>query len=71
MNGPENYAEAQKLLRELPTHGLHPETGLSRTETLAAAWVHATLASAAATIDAASHAGQSHVDFLSQWREVQ
>lgn len=50
MTGPEHYDEAQKLLAD-PNYG-EPK-GIGRSETIAAAQVHATLALAAATALAA------------------
>jgi hypothetical protein len=53
VTGPQHYREAERLLNMLPSHGLHPETGMTRDETFAAAQVHATLADTAARVDAA------------------
>ena len=53
MTGPEHYGEAQKLLAD-PNYG-EPK-GIGRSETIAAAQVHATLALAAATALAAASA---------------
>jgi hypothetical protein len=49
VTGPEHYREAERLLNLVPTHGLHPETGLTRSETFSTAHTHALLAIAAAT----------------------
>ena len=46
MTGPEHYAEAEKLLAD-PNYG--EPRGIRRSETVATAQVHATLALAAAT----------------------
>jgi hypothetical protein len=46
MNGPECYAEALRLMNELPAPDyISPNTGLDRAETFQAAQVYATLAS--------------------------
>ena len=52
MTGPEHYAEAEKLLAD-PNYG-EPK-GIARSETVAAAQVHATLALVAATALGAAH----------------
>lgn len=53
--GPEHYHDAEFLLCKLPVEDdlRNPDTGLTRSETLAAARVHATLALVAATVQAA------------------
>lgn len=60
MTGPEHYHEAQQLLAD-PNYG-EPK-GIGRSETIAAAQVHATLALAAAT----ALAGDNALD-LQGWR---
>jgi hypothetical protein len=60
MTGPEHYDEAQQLLAD-PNYG-EPK-GIGRSETIAAAQVHATLALAAAT----ALAGDSSQD-IQAWR---
>jgi hypothetical protein len=60
MTGPEHYYEAQQLLAD-PNYG-EPK-GIGRSETIAAAQVHATLALAAAT----ALAGDSSQD-IQAWR---
>jgi hypothetical protein len=60
MTGPEHYHEAQQLLAD-PNYG-EPK-GIGRSETIAAAQVHATLALAAAT----ALAGDNALD-LQAWR---
>jgi hypothetical protein len=62
MTGPEHYYEAQQLLAD-PNYG-EPK-GIARSETIAAAQVHATLALAAATALGAS----SPVD-AQAWRDA-
>jgi hypothetical protein len=62
MTGPEHYHEAQQLLAD-PNYG-EPK-GIGRSETIAAAQVHATLALAAATALAGDHAQD-----LAAWREA-
>ena len=52
MTGPDHYAEAEKLLAD-PNYG-EPK-GIGRSETIAAAQVHATLALAAATVLGTAH----------------
>ena len=51
MTGPDHFRDAEYLLNKLPAEDdrRNPDTGLTRSETLAAAQVHATLALAAAT----------------------
>jgi hypothetical protein len=61
MTGPEHYYEAQKLLAD-PNYG-EPK-GISRSEAVAAAQVHATLALAAATA-----LGSSPAD-MQAWRDA-
>jgi hypothetical protein len=62
MTGPEHYHEAQQLLAD-PNYG-EPK-GIGRSETIAAAQVHATLALAAAT----ALAGESPQD-VQAWRRA-
>lgn len=44
MTGEEHYAEAERLLASLPSHGINVATGFNRGEQLLAAQIHATLA---------------------------
>ena len=62
MTGPEHYHEAQQLLAD-PNYG-EPK-GIGRSETIAAAQVHATLALAAAT----ALGGDSPLD-VQAWRDA-
>lgn len=67
MTGAEHYREAERLLEAANDRSEYDEAaGIT-----AQAQVHATLALAAATIDAAAHPGQSQVDYLGQWWEAQ
>ena len=68
MTGPEHYRRAEELLG-----GRHNGSTGARTaeEAIALAQVHATLALAAAQIDAAAHPNQSHVDYLGHWFDAQ
>jgi hypothetical protein len=62
MTGPEHYHEAQQLLAD-PNYG-EPK-GIGRSETIAAAQVHATLALAAATALGGDSAGD-----VQAWRDA-
>lgn len=66
MNGPEHYRKAERILDEAE-RGPFDETALAA---VGIAQAHATLARAAAAIDAAAHANQSQVDYLGQWWEA-
>lgn len=70
MNGPEHYAEAERLLNHAPTHGISSATGLDRAESFATAQVHATLALVAATLDAAGPRSGGYPAEIGHWREA-
>lgn len=70
MSGPEHYREAERLLDGPDNISDPDEFERLRADNLAAAQAHATLALAAATIDAAAHPNQSQVDYLGRWWEA-
>ena len=73
MNGPEHYAEAERLLAladESPSETWATSTGEHKADSIATAQVHATLAQAAAVIDAANKWEGQAANSIA-WREVQ
>lgn len=78
MTGPEHYREAERLL-DLADHGAESDDGYRMTsewdaDMLAAAQVHATLATAAATANEPCTCGlyEGHEDHcvINEWRKV-
>ena len=74
VTGPEHVAEARRLEQLAIRHFDHRDpdfTGVPLWQlTMQQAQMHATLSLTVATIDAAAHHGQSHVDYLGAWIEA-
>jgi hypothetical protein len=78
VNGPEHYAEAERLLTEaheaaqrvLPVQASRPDAAAMYANVMARAQVHATLAQTAAALDVGYSVATSHLPNLDAWTEV-